>query len=93
MRVTAHAGSAGFWPENFPDCWRYMELRRHYCGEILAYDGFVGEWFHPVYLEHDRFASRSSGHGAICPGERCRKEIYLLDTEPISRETQPPLFS
>ena len=90
--MTARAGSTDFWPEDFPDCWRHMQLRRHTCGEIVAYDGFVGEWFHPIYLEHGRFASRSSGHGAVCPGERCRKEIYLLDTKPVCREAQPPLF-
>ncbi|MGF1473151.1 MAG: hypothetical protein ACFB50_15615 [Rubrobacteraceae bacterium] len=84
---------AEIWPEDFPDCWRHMELRRHLpCGEILAQDTFCGGWFHPAYHEASGFASRTSGFGAKCPRRGCGREIYPVDTEPVIGETQPPLF-
>ena len=69
-----------------------MELRRHSCGEIVAYDGFVGEWYHPRYHDQNGFSNRSSGFGARCPRKGCGREIYLADTEHVSKEAQPPLF-
>lgn len=84
--------SARFWPEEFPDAWRFMELRRHKCGEIVAYYAFCGEWFHPAYHAASGFAARSSGWDARCPRRSCGREIYLAETEPVEREAQPPLF-
>ena len=70
-----------------------MELRRHRpCGEIIAYDAFCGEWFHPAYHEASGFAARNSGFGAKCPRKGYGREVYLADTEPVARESQPPLF-
>lgn len=82
-----------FWPENFPDTWRRMELRRHRCGEIVAYDRCsCGEWFHPAYHAASGFAARSSGFGARCPRKGCGRGIYPVGTERVPREDQPPLF-
>lgn len=81
------------WPEGFPKCWHYMEPRRHRpCGEVICYDTFLGEWFHPAYHEESGFAARSSGFGAKCPGRGCGREIYLTDTEPVVGEDRPRLF-
>ena len=84
---------AEIWPEDFPSFWRHMELRRHRrCGEIIAYENFCGEWFHPAYREASGFASRTSGFGAKCPRKGCGRELYPVNTEPVVGEAQPPLF-